>query len=170
MTVFGFPPDAADYILQEFSHCGTIVHHSMDINTNWMHICYQSVLQAKKAQGKNCKILMSRMMVGVVPCTDDKLMQSYASLEQSEPISAQNVASPILSGQASVGLQRQRPASIRSMTVSYQQGAPEQMVCVSRYTTEVYFQLDLVCYCLVSMRLVTSYNKWPFYVLFCKVI
>ena len=35
---------------------------------NWMHIHYQSRLQAKKALSKNAKIFGGTIMVGVTPC------------------------------------------------------------------------------------------------------
>jgi hypothetical protein len=42
VTVFGFPPSAASYILSQFSQCGTILQHHMPANGNWMHIKYQT--------------------------------------------------------------------------------------------------------------------------------
>lgn len=37
---------------------------------NWMHIQYQSKLQAKKALSKNGKIFGDSIMLGVTPCID----------------------------------------------------------------------------------------------------
>ncbi|KAH6941561.1 hypothetical protein HPB50_027516 [Hyalomma asiaticum] len=48
----------------------------MSSEGNWMHICYQSRLQAKKALSKNGKVFGAHTMVGVKACeapghTDD---------------------------------------------------------------------------------------------------
>jgi len=37
---------------------------------NWIHIHYQSKLQAKKVLSKNGKVFGGSIMVGVVPCID----------------------------------------------------------------------------------------------------
>ena len=37
---------------------------------NWLHIQYQSKLQAQKALSKNGKVLANSLMVGVMPCID----------------------------------------------------------------------------------------------------
>jgi len=37
---------------------------------NWIHIHYQSKLQAKKVLSKNGKVFDGRIMVGVAPCID----------------------------------------------------------------------------------------------------
>lgn len=42
ITVFGFPPSASSFILSQFSQYGTILHHHMPPNGNWMHIKYQT--------------------------------------------------------------------------------------------------------------------------------
>ena len=42
VTVFGFPPSAASYILQQFSQCGTVLQHHIPANGNWMNIRYQT--------------------------------------------------------------------------------------------------------------------------------
>lgn len=74
ITVFGFPPPAASYILQEFSQYGNILKHVITTEGNWMHIHYQSKIQAKKALSKNGKILGNNIMVGVSHCIDKKVM------------------------------------------------------------------------------------------------
>ena len=47
MTVFGFPPSAASFILSQFSSYGTILQHSMPPNANWMHLRFQTRLVVK---------------------------------------------------------------------------------------------------------------------------
>jgi len=70
VTVFGFPPSTTSFILQEFSHYGNILKHSVAPNGNWLRIQYQSKLQAKKALSKNGKVFGGSVMVGVMPCID----------------------------------------------------------------------------------------------------
>ncbi|XP_076031751.1 nucleoporin 35 [Oratosquilla oratoria] len=70
VTVFGFPAPAAAYILTQFTQLGTILSHKNPGCGNWMHLRYQTKLQAKKALSKNGKIFGGNIMVGVVPCTD----------------------------------------------------------------------------------------------------
>ncbi|XP_052802340.1 nucleoporin NUP35-like [Mya arenaria] len=74
ITVFGFPPPAASYVLQQFSQYGNILKHVISSEGNWMHIHYQSKIQAKKALSKNGKILGNNIMVGISHCIDKKVM------------------------------------------------------------------------------------------------
>lgn len=76
ITIFGFPPSAANYVLQEFSVCGQIVRHIISPQGNWMHIQYQTRLQALKALGKNGKVMDNAIMVGVMPCSDKNVMMN----------------------------------------------------------------------------------------------
>ncbi|KAH7971070.1 hypothetical protein HPB49_018479 [Dermacentor silvarum] len=64
----GFPPSASSYFLQQFSQYGTIVKYKVSSEGNWMHLCYQSRLQAKKALSKNGKVFGAHTMVGVKAC------------------------------------------------------------------------------------------------------
>ncbi|WAR03448.1 NUP35-like protein [Mya arenaria] len=70
----GFPPPAASYVLQQFSQYGNILKHVISSEGNWMHIHYQSKIQAKKALSKNGKILGNNIMVGISHCIDKKVM------------------------------------------------------------------------------------------------
>jgi hypothetical protein len=70
ITVFGFPPSATSYILQEFANYGQIINHVPSTQGNWLHIQYQSKLQAQKALSKNGKILANSLMIGVMQCID----------------------------------------------------------------------------------------------------
>ena len=70
MHIFSFPPAAASFILQQFSQYGNIQKHVVATDGNWMHVHYQSVLQAKKALSKNGKVFGGTTMVGVTPCID----------------------------------------------------------------------------------------------------
>ncbi|XP_038645147.1 nucleoporin NUP35 isoform X2 [Scyliorhinus canicula] len=76
ITVFGFPSASASYILLQFAQYGNILKHVMSNNGNWMHIQYQSKLQAKKALSKDGKIFGDAIMVGVKPCIDKSVMET----------------------------------------------------------------------------------------------
>ncbi|RNA11962.1 nucleoporin NUP53 [Brachionus plicatilis] len=73
ITVFGFPQSATSYVLQEFSIYGQIVGHA-STQGNWLHIQYQTKLQAQKALSKNGKVLANNIMVGVMKCIDKSVM------------------------------------------------------------------------------------------------
>ncbi|XP_056435658.1 nucleoporin NUP35 isoform X1 [Gadus chalcogrammus] len=75
VTVFGFPPASASYILLQFSQYGNILHHTMSSPGNWMHLQYQSKLQARKALSKDGKVFGDCIMVGVKPCIDKSVME-----------------------------------------------------------------------------------------------
>ncbi|XP_049852444.1 nucleoporin Nup35 [Schistocerca gregaria] len=75
VTVFGFPPSHTSIILAYFQCCGQIVRFKNSENQgNWIHILFQTRLQAEKALGKNGKILDSgNLMIGVLPISDRDL-------------------------------------------------------------------------------------------------
>src|SRR5690606_16146101 len=80
ITIFGFPSASASFVLQEFSACGQIVKHVICAQSNWMHIQYQTRLQAQKALGKNGKVLGNQIMVGVMPCNDKNVMSGGSAV------------------------------------------------------------------------------------------
>lgn len=91
-----FPPASASYILLQFAQYGNILKHTVRkcegialnsscscrnnlfVNAlwqmaspgNWMHLQYQSKLQARKALSKDGKVFGDTIMVGVKPCID----------------------------------------------------------------------------------------------------
>uniref|UniRef100_A0A672L4M7 Nucleoporin NUP35 n=1 Tax=Sinocyclocheilus grahami TaxID=75366 RepID=A0A672L4M7_SINGR len=79
VTVFGFPPASASYILLQFAQYGNILKHVMSNSGNWMHIQYQSKLQARKALSKDGKIFGEAIMIGVKPCIDKSSDKSSTS-------------------------------------------------------------------------------------------
>lgn len=85
VTVFGFPPASASYILLQFAQYGNILKHMMASPGNWMHLQYQSRLQARKALSKDGKVFGDAIMVGVKPCIDKSVMDS--SVANSPPLS-----------------------------------------------------------------------------------
>lgn len=69
ITVFGFPPSKASFIINQFSQYGKILDHKMG-EGNWMHIAYETKFEAEKALSKNGKMFDQVLMIGVVECTD----------------------------------------------------------------------------------------------------
>jgi nuclear pore complex protein Nup53 len=118
VTVFGFPPAATSYILQEFSQYGNIIKHVVAADGNWLHIHYQSKLQAKKALSKNGKVFGGSIMIGVVPCIDKSVMEysdkenntSFLAAQQSSFLSPADDCRLRLAG---------KPTSIRPLTGSF---------------------------------------------------
>ncbi|XP_077304267.1 nucleoporin NUP35 [Lithobates pipiens] len=76
VTVYGFPQASASYILLQFAQYGNIIKHVMSNTGNWMHVQYQSKLQARKALSKDGKIFGDCIMIGVKPCIDKSIMES----------------------------------------------------------------------------------------------
>ncbi|CAH8573342.1 unnamed protein product [Schistosoma haematobium] len=74
VTVFGFPPSRAAFILNQFAQLGTIEKHVITNSGNWMHIKYQNKMQAHCALSKNGKVFGDNTMVGVSVCNDSEVM------------------------------------------------------------------------------------------------
>jgi len=70
VTVFGFPPSAASYILKQFSQCGTVLQHHVPSSGNWMNIRFQTRTQAQSALGRSGRVLGGTLMIGVTPTTE----------------------------------------------------------------------------------------------------
>jgi hypothetical protein len=75
VTIFGFPPSKAFYILNQFSQYGKIVDHKIG-SGNWMHVRYDSKFHAQKALSKNGKVFDSVLMIGVVECLDPDVLKA----------------------------------------------------------------------------------------------
>lgn len=84
VTVFGIPQSATSFVLQEFSVYGQIIRHIPNPQGNWLHIQYQTKLQAQKALSKNGKILANSLMVGVMPCIDKRIMSMNSQVQDSQ--------------------------------------------------------------------------------------
>ncbi|NXJ14759.1 NUP35 protein, partial [Odontophorus gujanensis] len=91
VTVFGFPQASASYILLQFAQYGNILKHVMSNTGNWMHIRYQSKLQARKALSKDGRIFGESIMIGVKPCIDKSVMEN---LERNSASSTSSVFTP----------------------------------------------------------------------------
>ncbi|KAJ8866747.1 hypothetical protein PR048_032608 [Dryococelus australis] len=72
VTVFGFPATVTQAVIQHFSHFGTIVDRRLSNQGNWVHLRYQGRLECHKALANNGRVLLGRIMVGVLPCKDKK--------------------------------------------------------------------------------------------------
>lgn len=70
VTIFGFPPSAAAFILSQFSHYGSILEKKMPAKGNWMHVRYQTKLECRKALSNNGKVFGGTIMIGVMLCKD----------------------------------------------------------------------------------------------------
>ncbi|CAG5865374.1 unnamed protein product [Menidia menidia] len=123
VTVFGFPPASASYILLQFAQYGNILKHKMASPGNWMHLQYQSRLQARKALSKDGKVFGESIMVGVKPCIDKSVMETG------------DVVSPALSTSFSSSALPSTPRSaIRPLSASYRSSGSDYQVVADRQT------------------------------------
>ncbi|XP_008326039.1 nucleoporin NUP35 [Cynoglossus semilaevis] len=125
VTVFGFPPAAASYILLQFAQYGNILKHKMGSPGNWMHLQYQSKLQARKALSKDGKVFGDAIMVGVKPCIDKSVM------ERSEDDSSPLVSSFCSSANALPSTPR---SAIRPLSATYRGSSSDYQVVSDRQT------------------------------------
>ncbi|XP_057707564.1 nucleoporin NUP35 isoform X3 [Corythoichthys intestinalis] len=119
VTVFGFPPASASYILLQFAQYGNILKHTMASPGNWMHLQYQSRLQARKALSKDGKVFGDAIMVGVKPCIEKSVMETSDAS-----------ASPLMSP----GLPCTPRSAIRPLGAPYRNSASEYQVVVDTHT------------------------------------
>lgn len=122
VTVWGFPPSAASFILQQFGACGTVLQHVMPPNSNWMHIRFQTRLQATKALGKNAGVLGGSIMVGVAPCRDDSVLDA---LNTSMAVGTPTLDTSVANLSSNLG---GTPRSIRPLTQAYREAQGEHRV------------------------------------------
>ncbi|KAM9347006.1 nucleoporin NUP35 isoform 2-T2 [Symphorus nematophorus] len=123
VTVFGFPPASASYILLQFAQYGNILKHTMASPGNWMHLQYQSRLQARKALSKDGKVFGDAIMVGVKPCIDKSVMESSAAVSPPLPTS---FSSPVLPSTPR--------SAIRPLSAAYRGSASDYQVVADRQT------------------------------------
>ncbi|KAK2840337.1 hypothetical protein Q5P01_014077 [Channa striata] len=126
VTVFGFPPASASYILLQFAQYGNVLKHKMASPGNWMHLQYQSRLQARKALSKDGKVFGDAIMVGVKPCIDKSVMDS------SEAISPPPSSS--FSSFSSSALPATPRSAIRPLSATYRNSGSEYQVVTDRQT------------------------------------
>ncbi|KAI1898172.1 hypothetical protein AGOR_G00069610 [Albula goreensis] len=129
VTVFGFPPASASYILLQFAQYGNILKHVMSNTGNWMHIRYQSKLQARKALSKDGKIFGEAIMIGVKPCIDKNVMESSMV-----PASSSMAFTPVkVNGTPSQPLSTPR-STMRPLSAAYRASSSDYQVVSDRQT------------------------------------
>lgn len=85
VTVFGFPQSGTASILSHFSQCGTIVDKVFAAqNGNWVHLRFTSRLECDKAINYNGKIISNNLMIGVMRCTDESVIDKENTNERRE--------------------------------------------------------------------------------------
>ena len=152
VTVFGFPPSAACYILSQFSQCkylhtsrillsilfpkicakyisyvlgGTILQHYMTPNGNWMKIRFQTKMQAQKALGRSGRVFGGNLMIGVSICHDPP--QEAINASQLLDQTGTNLDASVVSLNSSLASHNR---SIRPLTQSYKAAHNEHEVRV----------------------------------------
>ena len=87
VTVFGFPAQMTSAVLTEFRSYGDVVKYQLGPG-NWLHLKYQTKLQAQKALSMNGQRLnhdgqYDTIMLGVVKCSE-RLDGSEGTVERSD--------------------------------------------------------------------------------------
>ncbi|CAG9560751.1 unnamed protein product [Danaus chrysippus] len=70
VTVFGFPPNAANTVLARFSNCGAMLDKQYPTQGNWAHIRYATRAEKERAMALNGRQILPGIMVGVVECRE----------------------------------------------------------------------------------------------------
>merc|ERR1719431_822579 len=99
---------------------------------NWMHIRFQTKLQASKAVGKNGSVIGSTIMVGVSACRDETVVDQLNSSTLDTSCSVrgqQGVGGSLNSSVANIssGLNN-TPRTIRPLTQAYKEAQNENKV------------------------------------------
>ncbi|KAM6934260.1 nucleoporin NUP35 isoform 1-T1 [Xenentodon cancila] len=154
VTVFGFPPASASYILLQFAQYGNILKHKMASPGNWMHLQYQSRLQARKALSKDGKVFGDFIMVGVKPCIDkvsylhligcshqvglrfDLVSSNVVCLCFSQSVMdvGEAISSPLSSSFSSSVLPSTPRSAIRPLSATYRSSGSDYQVVADRQT------------------------------------
>ncbi|XP_066544743.1 nucleoporin NUP35 isoform X2 [Amia ocellicauda] len=131
VTVFGFPPASASYILLQFAQYGNVLKHVMSNNGNWMHIQYQSKLQARKALSKDGKIFGEAIMIGVKPCIEKNVMEI-----PDKGLSSSTMFTPPVRnlGTPTQPVNTPRSTSMRPLTAAYKASSSDYQVVSDRQT------------------------------------
>ncbi|XP_072940536.1 nucleoporin Nup35 [Epargyreus clarus] len=70
ITVFGFPPNAANTVLARFSSCGAVLDKQYPTQGNWAHLRYATRAEKERALAINGRQVLPGIMVGVVECRE----------------------------------------------------------------------------------------------------
>ncbi|GAB1286489.1 Nucleoporin NUP35 [Apodemus speciosus] len=137
VTVFGnwgqFPQASASYILLQFAQYGNILKHVMSNTGNWMHIRYQSKLQARKALSKDGRIFGESIMIGVKPCIDKNVMENSDRGVLSSPSLAFTPPIRTLGTPAQPG-STPRVSTMRPLATAYKASTSDYQVISDRQT------------------------------------
>ncbi|XP_058045221.1 nucleoporin NUP35 isoform X2 [Ahaetulla prasina] len=133
VTVFGFPQASASYILLQFAQYGNILKHVMSNTGNWMHIRYQSKLQARKALSKDGRIFGESIMIGVKPCIDKNVMENIDRGTVSSPTSVFTPPMKSFAAQAQPS-STQRISTMRPLATAYKPSSSDYQVISDRQT------------------------------------
>uniref|UniRef100_A0A3Q3FAG6 Nucleoporin NUP35 n=1 Tax=Labrus bergylta TaxID=56723 RepID=A0A3Q3FAG6_9LABR len=90
---------------------------------NWMHLQYQSRLQARKALSKDGKVFGDAIMVGVKPCIDKGVMDSSVA-----------VSTPLSTSFSSTVLPSTPRSAIRPLSAAYRSSSSDYQVVADRQT------------------------------------
>lgn len=93
VTVFGFPPNAANTVLARFSSCGAILDKQYPTQGNWAHIRYATRVEKERAISLNGRLVLPGVMVGVVECREPPRMivSSPGSTLEKRPSTARSL-------------------------------------------------------------------------------
>ncbi|XP_002928022.1 nucleoporin NUP35 [Ailuropoda melanoleuca] len=133
VTVFGFPQASASYILLQFAQYGNILKHVMSNSGNWMHIRYQSKLQARKALSKDGRIFGESIMIGVKPCIDKSVMENSDRCALSSPSLAFTPPIKTLGTPAQPG-STPKISTMRPLATAYKASTSDYQVISDRQT------------------------------------
>ena len=93
VTVFGYPPSAAQSVLEYFRQIGLVESNEIG-EGNWMHLRYSSPWSANKAIGKNGRIFPGgTFMLAVIPAKEAKLRLTNARESFMTPMKGSSAAS-----------------------------------------------------------------------------
>ncbi|KAG5833773.1 hypothetical protein ANANG_G00279440 [Anguilla anguilla] len=131
ITVFGFPPASASYILLQFAQYGNILKHVMSNSGNWMHLQYQSKLQARKALSKDGKVFGEAIMIGVKPCIDKTVMEGS---DRGSSSSGSVFTSPLKGGNTPSQPVSTPRSAMRPLSAAYKASSSDYQVVSDRQT------------------------------------
>lgn len=132
VTVFGFPAASASYILLQFAQYGNILKHVMSKNGNWMHIHYQSKLQARKALSKDGKIFGDTIMIGVKPCIEKIVTENS---ERGTSFTSSAFTPPVKTlGTPSQTSNTPKTAAMRPLAATYKVSSNDYQVITDKQT------------------------------------
>lgn len=145
VTIFGFPPSAASFILSQFSHYGSILEKRMPAKGNWMHVHYQTKLECRKALSNNGKVFGGTIMIGVMLCKDQDILNDirnkenvpYQRMSFVESASGTSVTRGTLNQSSSPASLIGTPNQFNTSNLSYS-GTPNKMLANVRPLGQAY--------------------------------